>query len=162
MRRTAAALTACVLTFGLVSCGDNGGDTAATSTTNPSEFIPTYSNKCEEEVSRVIGNTLLDNTMDAVTATWGAGTELVPMFQAIYDELKPSFNVGAIGIGIRYISEYSINVCKDNDVYNTVLGLDAGDAGARDGCLDGKLPDVNEALADCTEGNQATTTTTTG
>lgn len=162
MRRTPALITAFLLSVGLVACGD--GDTApvATSTTSPSEFIPTYSNKCEEDVSQIISTTLLDNTMDSVRAKWGDDTPLVPVFQAMYDELKPVFNVGVVGVGIRYIAEYSINVCRDNDVYNTVVGAAKGDADYRDGCLDGKMPDVNETLTDCTEGVQATTTTTTG
>ena len=164
MKGTRALITAGLLVIGAAACGGGGGATepVASSTTSPSEFIPTYSNKCEEDVSRIISTTLLDNTMDSVRAEWGDDSPLVPVFQAMYDELKPAFNVGAVGVGIRYIAEYSINVCKDNDVFNAVLRAGKGDAAYRDGCLDGKMPDVNETLKDCTEGVQATTTTTVG
>jgi hypothetical protein len=161
MRRTAAVITSCILTAGLVACSGDGGNSgpAVTSSTSPDEYIPAYTNKCEEEVSAVISTTLLDNNMDSVKAKWGATTPLVPVFEVLYDELKPAFNVGAIGVGIRYIAEYSINICRDNDLYNSVLGLREGDDGHRDGCVDGKMPDVNVVLNECTEGMQATTTT---
>ncbi|MGA1361538.1 MAG: hypothetical protein ACO36A_01310 [Ilumatobacteraceae bacterium] len=163
MKRLSALIGVMFLAAGLVACSGDGGnaDPAVTTSTSPDEFIPGYTNKCEEDVSAVIGTTLLDNNLDSVKAKWGATTPLVPVFEALYDELKPAFNAGAIGIGIRYIAEYSINICRDNDLYNTVLGLGQGDAGHRDGCLDGKMPDVNEALVDCTEGNKSNTTSTT-
>ncbi|MFM8794032.1 MAG: hypothetical protein ACKOFF_03925 [Acidimicrobiales bacterium] len=161
MRRTTAVISALILAVGLVACGGSGtDDTDGSNTTNPSEFIPAYTNKCEEQTGQIIATTLLDNTMDSVYAKWGADTDLVTIFQAMYDELKPSFNAGAVGIGVRYISEYAINVCKDNDVFNKVLELGEGDAGYRSGCLDGKLPDVNESLVACDGADGATTTTT--
>lgn len=164
MRKLATTVVACALAVSVAACGGGSGDSSGVTTTTDvaSADIPAFTNQCEQDVNAVVGDVLLNNTLDAVYAKWGKPTVLDVVIDGIYTELKPAFKVGMTAIGIKYMGEYAINVCRDNDVYNTVLKLEKGDSGYRDGCLDGKMPNVNETLKDCTEGVQATTTTTAG
>ncbi|MEY4365658.1 MAG: hypothetical protein RLZZ305_1002 [Actinomycetota bacterium] len=152
-RRTQKVLLAVALALVTVSCG-GGGNTSTDGSAPPSTdggLIPELTNDCEKAVGPIITQTILDASLDSVYAKWGQDSVLVPVFDAIYAEMKPAFTAGAIGITVSYVAQYAINVCKDNDVYNAVLGLSEGDEGYRTGCLDGKMPDVNEALKACAE-----------
>jgi hypothetical protein len=152
-RRTHKVLLAVVLALVTVSCGGSGNGSADGSTPPSTDggLVPELTNDCEKAVAPVVTQTILDASLDSVYAKWGKDSVLVPVFDAIYAELKPAFTAGAIGITVSYVAQYAINVCKDNDVFNAVVGLSEGDEGYRPGCLDGKMPDVNEALKDCAE-----------
>ena len=168
-RRTHKVLLAVALALVTVSCGGSGNsstDGSAPPSTDDG-LIPELTNDCEKAVGPIITQTLLDASLDSVYAKWGKDSVLVPVFDAIYAEMKPAFTAGAIGITVNYVAQYAINVCRDNDVYNAVVGLSEGDEGYRTGCLDGKMPDVNETLTACAEGSSPSTsepapTTTTG
>lgn len=152
-RRTHKVLLATALALVTVSCG-GGGKTTTDGSSPPSTdggLVPELTNDCEKAVAPIVTQTILDASLDSVYAKWGEDSVLVPVFDAIYAELKPAFTAGAIGITVSYVAQYAINVCKDNDVFNAVVGLSEGDEGYRAGCLDGKMPDVNETLKDCAE-----------
>ena len=149
---------ATALAGSLVSCGGSQDSSGAVDTTAPVEGQG-FANECERILGKYAGELVLSyGDMAPVKAEWPDNKDVQDLLEAVYLIAKPLVDKVTVGPAVNYMNEVIVNSCRDNDVYNWVQKLEAGDAGHKANCLDDKLPADIAKVEPCADDAPATTT----